>query len=66
MVIDAICAITKIIDIGSERLRNNSPRGDYPNSSTIEISQYTENTPGGYRRFAVTQTPQRTHRLTLV
>ena len=40
--------------------------GDYPNDSIIENGQNTEKSPGDLRRLAVTQTPVKNHRLTLM
>ena len=39
---------------------------DHPNNSIIKIEQNTEKSPGDLRRLAVSQTPVRTHHLTLV
>ena len=47
-------------------LENKMTRGDHPNDGIIDISQNTEKSPEDLRRLAVTQTPVRTHRLTLV
>ena len=52
------------MDTGTGGLGNKS--GDHPNYSIIKIGQNTEESPGDLRRVAVTQTPVRTHRLTLV
>ena len=40
--------------------------GDHRNYCFIEIGQNTEKIPGDLRRFAVTQTPEKDHLLTLV
>ena len=40
--------------------------GDHPNNSNIENGQNTEKCPGDLRRLAVTQTPVKNHRLTLM
>ena len=45
---------------------NKKTSGDYLNYSIIEIGQNTEKSSGDLRRLAVTQTPVRIHRLTLV
>ena len=50
------------ISIGTGRVGNNRTSGD----GIIKISQNTEKSPGDLRRFAITQTPVRNHRLTLV
>ena len=47
-------------------LRNKRTSGDHPNYNIIESSQNTEKSPGDLRRLAVTQTPVRNHRLTLM
>ena len=45
---------------------NKRTSGDHPNYNIINISQNTEKSPGDLKRLAVTQTPVRNHRLTLV
>ena len=40
--------------------------GDHPNYSIIENGQNIEKSPGDLRRLAVTQTPVKNHRLTLM
>ena len=40
--------------------------GDHPNDSIIENDQNTEKSPGDLRRRAVTQTPEKNHRQTLM
>ena len=40
--------------------------GDHPNDSIIENGQNTDKSPGDLRRLAVTQTPLKNHRLTLM
>ena len=40
--------------------------GDHLNDSTVENGQNTKKSPGDMRRFAVTQTPVKNHRLTLM
>ena len=40
--------------------------GDHPNDSIIENGQNTEKSPGDLRRLAVTQTPVKNYRLTLM
>ena len=44
-------------------LENKRASGDHPNNSIIKIEQDTENSPGDWRRIAVTQTLVRTHQL---
>ena len=39
---------------------------DHPNDTIIKIGMDTEKSPGDLRRLAVTQTPVRNHRLTLI
>ena len=46
--------------------RNKGTSRDHPNNTIITISQNTEKSPGDLRTLAVTQTPVRNHRLTLV
>ena len=40
--------------------------GDHPNDSTVENGRNTKKSPGDLRRHAVTQTPVKNHRLTLM
>ena len=40
--------------------------GDDPNDSTVENGQNTKKGPEDLRRLAVTQTPVKNHRLTLM
>ena len=47
-------------------LGNKRTSGDHLSYSISEIGQNTEKSPGNLRRLAVTQTPVRNHRLTLV
>ena len=47
-------------------LGNKRTSGNHPNYSITEIGQITEKSPGDLRRLAITQTPVRNHRLTLV
>ena len=54
------------IDTGTGGLGNKRTSGDHPNDSIIESGKNTEKSPGDLRRLAVTQTPVRIHRLTLV
>ena len=48
------------------RTGNKRTSGDHPNYRIVEIGQNTEKSPDNLRRFTVTQTPMRNHRLTLV
>ena len=49
-----------------KRLGSRRTGGDHPNDSIIENGQNTEKSPGDLRRLAVTQTPVKNHRLTLM
>ena len=40
--------------------------GDHPKNSIVENGQTTKKSPGDLRRLAVTQTPVKNHRLTLI
>ena len=51
--------------IRNGRLGNESMSGDHPNYSIVEISKNTEKRPEDLRRLAVTQTPVKSHQLTL-
>ena len=48
------------------KFRNKRTSGNHPNYSIIKIVQNNEKSPGDLWRLAVTQTPVRNHRLTLV
>ena len=54
------------IDTRTGGLGNNRTSGDQPNYCIIEIGQNTKKSPRDLRRLAVTQTPVRNYRLTLV
>ena len=54
------------ISTGIEGLGNKRTSGDYPNDSIVEIYQNTDESPGDLRRFAVTETSVKDHRLTLL
>ena len=56
----------QIIDTRTGGLGKKTTGGDNPNYSIAEIGQNTEKSPGDLRKLAVTQTPVRNHRLTLV
>ena len=47
-------------------LGNKRTSGDHPNYSIVKISQNTEKSTGGLRRFIVTQTPVRNYQLILM
>ena len=66
IVICSLSTVTKGLVKGTEGLRNIRTSGDHPNDIVIEIGQNTEKSPGDLRRLAVTQTPVRNHRLTLM
>ena len=51
---------------GTEGLGNSKTSGDHPNDSIIENGQNTEKSPRDLKRFAVTQTPVKDHKLTLM
>ena len=51
--------------IGIGGLGNKRTSGDHSDYNIVKIGQNTEKSPGDLRRFAVTQTPVRNHRLTL-
>ena len=51
---------------GTGKVGNNRTSGDHPNCCIIENNQNTEESPRDLRRQAVTQTPMKDHRLTLV
>ena len=56
----------KRITKGTGRLGSWRTSGDHSNDSIIENDQNTENSPGDLRGLAVTQTPVKNHRLTLM
>ena len=62
------CARYSYQTIGSETggFGNKRMSGDHPNFSSIKIGLNIEKSPGDLRRLAVTQTPVRNHRLTLM
>ena len=62
IVIGAFGTITK----GTGGLGSWRTSGGHPNYNIIENSQNTEKIPGDMRRLAVTQTPVKDHRLTLM
>ena len=66
IVIGAFVTITKGLLKGLEDLEVGGWSGDHPNVSIIENGQNTEKSPGDLRRLAVTQTPVKTHQLTLM
>ena len=62
IVVCAFGTVTKGLLKGLEDLEI----GDHPNDSIIENGQNTEKSSEDLRRFAVTQTPAKNHRLTLM
>ena len=62
----AFGTVTEGLRKGLEDLEVGGRVGDHPNDSIIENSQNTEKSPGDLRRLAVTQTPVKNHRLTLM
>ena len=51
---------------GTGGLGNNRTSGDHPNYCIIEIGQNIEKSPGDLRGLAVTKTPMKDHKLTLM
>ena len=58
--------VTKRICSGTGGFGNKEMSGDHPNYSIIKIGQYTEKSPGDWKRLAVTQTPVKNYQLMLV
>ena len=63
IVIGAFGTVTKGLLKGLGSWRTS---GDPPNDRIIENGQKTKKSPGHLRRLAVTQTPMKNHRLTLM
>ena len=55
-----------MIDTGTEGLGNKKTSREHSNYCIIKIGCNTEKSPGDLKRFGVTRTPVRNHRLTLV
>ena len=51
----ALGLVTKGIGTGTGGLGNKKISGDYPNDSSVEISQNTKKCPGDFRRLAITE-----------
>ena len=51
---------------GTGGLGNKRASGEHPKYAITKMGQKTKKSPGDLRRLAVTQTPVRNHRLTLV
>ena len=66
IVIGAFGTVTKGLLKGTGGLGGWGTGGDHPNDSIIENGQNTEKSPGDLGRLAVTQTPVKKHRLTLM
>ena len=66
IIIGALGTGTKGLIKGNRGLGNNRTNGDHLNYCIIEIDQNTEKSPGDSRRLAVTQTPVKDHKLTLM
>ena len=66
IVIGAFGTVTKGLLKGLEDLEVWRTSGDHPNYCIIENGQNTKKNPGDLRRLAVTQTPGKNHRLTLM
>ena len=56
----------QIIETETEGRGNKRTSGDHQNYRIVEISQNIVKSPGDLRRLAVSQTPLRNYRLTLV
>ena len=65
IVIAAFGTVTKGLLKGLRGLGSWRTSRDHPNDSIIKNGQNTKKSPGDLRRLAVTQTPVKTHRLTL-
>ena len=65
IVIGAFGTVTKGLLKELEDLERRTSE-DHPNDSIIENGQNTKKSPGDLRRLAVTQTPVKNHRLTLM
>ena len=63
IVIGAFGTVTKGLQKGTGGLGSWRTDGDHPNDGIVEN---TEKSPGDLRRLAVTQTPVKNHRLTLM
>ena len=66
IVIGAFGTVTKGLLKGTGGLGSWRKNGDHPNDSIIDNGQNTKKSPGDLRRLAVTQTPVKNHRLTLM
>ena len=66
MIIGALGTVTKGLIQGQVDLEMKRTRGDSPNYCIIKINKNTEESPGDFKRLAITQTPVRNHRLTLL
>ena len=55
-----------MIDKVNGRLENKRTSGDHPDYSIIKIGQNSLNSPGDFRRLAVTQTPVKDCQVRLV
>ena len=67
IVVDALGKVPKGLERGLKELETGErTRGDNPNYSIVEISQYTEKGAGESREIALTQTLIKAHQLTPV
>ena len=66
MIIGALRMVPKSLVREFGRVRNWRTCRDHPNYSIVEIGQNTEKSLSDLRRLAVTQTPVKDHKLTLV
>ena len=54
------------LDKRAGRVENRRSSRDHPNNSILEVGHNIEKCPGDLRRLTVTQTPVKTHQLTLM
>ena len=65
-IISIVIGVFGRITKGTEGLGSWQPSGDHPNNSIIENGQNTKKSSGYLRRFAVTPTPVKNNRLTVM
>ena len=65
IIIGALGTVTKGLTQGLENWKIKRMSRDHPNYSIIKNSQNPAENSGDMRRFSITQTPVRNHRLTL-
>ena len=66
IVIGAFGTVTKGLLKGLGTWKLAEAGGDHPNDSIIENGQNTEKSPEDLRKLAITQTPMKNHRLTVM